>query len=172
MHARIGAAGRAARGGPVGDDVLGLAVDHDAAVGDGEDTGQLVRHNDDRSAEALVELQDELVELGGGDRVEAGRGSSKNRIAGSSASARAKRGALPHAAGELGNHVLLEAVELDHAELDAHQQLDRLRRQRRVLLERQSDVLAQRQRTEQRAGLEGHAELALDALQLLLVGAW
>ena len=39
-----------------------LHVEEDAVVADGEDAGQLVRDDDDRRAEAVAQLQDELVE--------------------------------------------------------------------------------------------------------------
>src|SRR5438874_6189959 len=56
------------------DDAARRAVDHDAVSHDGEDAPQLVRDDDGRHAEATVQGCDQVVELGRGHRVKAGRG--------------------------------------------------------------------------------------------------
>src|SRR5207244_1543920 len=73
-HLRIGAA-VAERGGlSARDDATRPTVQHDAVSHDRKDAPQLVRDDDRRHAEAGVQGRDEVVELGGGHRIEAGRG--------------------------------------------------------------------------------------------------
>src|SRR5690349_1612298 len=74
VHARVGVIFLELERRALGDDRFGRGVEHDAARGDGEDARQLVRDDDDGGAEAAVHLDDELVELDRGDRVEPGRG--------------------------------------------------------------------------------------------------
>ena len=59
---------------PAGDHRPGLSVEHDTTVGDGVDALQLVRHDDERDAEASRQLADQLIQPRGGDRIQARRG--------------------------------------------------------------------------------------------------
>src|SRR5512144_3244648 len=58
---------------PFRNDPFGFTVEHDDAIGHGEDARQLVRHHDDGGAEAAVDLNDELVEPRRSDRIQPGR---------------------------------------------------------------------------------------------------
>src|SRR5204862_7377066 len=73
-----------------GDDRPAVGVEEDAVVGDREDARELVRHDDHRRTEAVPELQDQIVEAAGADRVEPRRGLVEEQISGSSAIARAR----------------------------------------------------------------------------------
>src|SRR6476620_1463157 len=66
-HARVGAAVAQVGGPAVGDDAARNRVEHDGAIGDGEDALQLVRHHHEGEAEVLAQRQDGAVEPGGGD---------------------------------------------------------------------------------------------------------
>src|SRR5438093_5573628 len=59
---------------PRGGDGAALGVEEDAVVADREDARQLVCHDDDRRAEAVPELEDQIVEPPRAHRVEPGRG--------------------------------------------------------------------------------------------------
>ena len=50
------------RGIAVGRDGVGPRIEKDAVVADREDAGQLVGHDHDCRAEAVAQLQDEIVE--------------------------------------------------------------------------------------------------------------
>ena len=64
--------------------------EHRDAVGDRVRRGQVVRHDDHRDAEHRIELGDQVVDLGRGDRIEGPPdGSSNSTMSGSSAIARA-----------------------------------------------------------------------------------
>src|SRR5262245_30044665 len=52
---------------------LGVRIEENRVVADGEYAGELVGHHRDRRTQAVPELQDEIVEHAGADRVEAGR---------------------------------------------------------------------------------------------------
>ena len=74
---------------PAGDHGFGVGIEKDRVVPNGEDARQLVRHHHHRGAETIAQLEDQLIqsrELIGSSPAE---GSSKNRISGSSAMARA-----------------------------------------------------------------------------------
>src|SRR2546427_12498161 len=68
---RLGAPVAERRGLSSRDDAAGPAVQHDAVSDDREDAPQLVRDDDRRHAEADTQRRDEVVELCGGDRIEA-----------------------------------------------------------------------------------------------------
>src|SRR2546428_10862798 len=59
---------------PSGDTGARLPVEEQAVVGDREDARQLVGHHHDRGAEAVAELENQIVEHARGDGIEAGRG--------------------------------------------------------------------------------------------------
>src|SRR6476620_1147896 len=63
-HSRIGAAVAQVGRPAVGDDAARDRVEHDRAIGDGEDALQLVRHHYESEAEVLAQRQDGAVEPG------------------------------------------------------------------------------------------------------------
>jgi hypothetical protein len=72
------------------------------------------------------------------------------------------RGALHHAAADLGRREVARAAEVDEPQLRLRDEVHRLVRDARVLLEREADVLHQRHVAEQRAELVHHAEALQD----------
>src|SRR5436853_3864343 len=74
---RLGASVAERRGLSPRDDPARPAVQHDAVPDDREDAPQLVRDDDRRHAEAGIQGRDEVVELGGGHRIEADRKSTR-----------------------------------------------------------------------------------------------
>src|SRR5437667_452760 len=61
--------------GPRGDDHPALGVEEDAVVADREDARELVRHDDHGRAQALPELEDQVVEPSRAHRIEPAAGS-------------------------------------------------------------------------------------------------
>src|SRR5678815_1071875 len=53
-----------------GDHRLALPVEKHRVVADGEDARQLVGHHDDRGAEAVAQIEDEVIEPTRGDRIQ------------------------------------------------------------------------------------------------------
>ena len=136
------------------------------AIGDAEDALELVRHEDDREPEGLRERQDQLVEIGRHHGIEAGRRLVEEDELGLERERAGDRGALLHAAGELGGELVGGAVEADELQLRARDRGDRVVREIGPLLERQRDVLADGQRAEERAGLEHDAERRKTGLEI------
>src|SRR4029450_1399656 len=56
-----------------GDHRLALPIEKHRVVGDGEDARQLVGHYHDRCAEAVAQIEDEVVQATRGDRIETRR---------------------------------------------------------------------------------------------------
>ncbi len=77
-------------------------------------------------------------------------------------------GALAHAAGDLAGQLVLLAREPDHLHLLEHDPADLGLGLLRVLAQREGDVVEQRQRAEQGAVLEQHAEQPADPQHVLL----
>src|SRR5438034_1025014 len=126
---------------------LRLGVEEHAVAGDREDAGQLMGHDHHRRAEAIAQLEEEDV---GVERHGPGQA-----------------GALAHAAADLRGIELLEASQADQRELQRDELGDLRRREPRVLAERETDVLGQRQRAPERAALVQHPEAAHDPLARL-----
>src|SRR4051812_5329591 len=70
-YARVAALAQVVRVA-AGDDTRALAVQHDAVLGDLENTVEVVGDHDQGQAEFSIQGQEQVVELGGSDRVEAG----------------------------------------------------------------------------------------------------
>src|SRR5262245_45796542 len=105
------------RGLAPGDDAARLSVDHDAVANDREDAPELVRDDDRRHAETGVQCRDEVVELGGRDRIEARRRlveEEERRVERQRA-----RDARPllYAAGGVRREVVIEPLEADQEEV-------------------------------------------------------
>jgi hypothetical protein len=74
LHLRIGAFGKQLPRVADGDLRLALRIQEYAVVTDREDARQLMRHHDDRRAQAVAQLEDQIVEQSRADRIEPGRG--------------------------------------------------------------------------------------------------
>ncbi len=142
---------------------IGAAIQHDAAVGNRQDRGKLVRHHDECRAEILAQVEDQPIEAGGGDRVEPGRRLVEQQQRRIERHRPRDAGAPRHAAGDLRRHQRGGIAQADQAELHPRHRLAAFRRQVGEHLQRQHDVLEQRHRAEQRARLEHHADPALHA---------
>src|SRR6185295_2142069 len=100
---------------------------------------QLVGDEDRRHPQAVVQRQDELVELRRAHRIEARRGlveEEQRRVERERAS---DAGTLLHAARDLRRQVMLEALEADEAELRADDRIDRAAVEARPFAEREGD---------------------------------
>ena len=99
-------------------------------------------------AELLVQVNDQLIDLGAGDRIEPGAGlviKENFRVQRDGAS---QAGTLFHPAGKLRGHLVGVLAQADQLELDLHHDLDRLFLQVGVLAQRQRDVIGHRHRVE------------------------
>src|SRR6185436_3354808 len=149
----------------------------DAAVAQGDGAlaalrhGHVVRDDDDRRAEAGVQVADQRKNLLAGARVEvAGRfvGEQDRRIDRQRAR---DRDALPLAAGELVGQMMQAVFELDQREQLARAFVDLLPRPA-AQVQRQPHVLQRAQRRQQVEELEDEADLvAADAGQLVVAEA-
>src|SRR5262249_42589419 len=104
-----------------GDHRLAPAVQKHRVVCDGEDAGELVRHDHDGGAEAVAEIEDQLVQPPRADRVEPRRGLVEEEDVGVERHRARQAGALLHAAADLRGIVILEAREADEGELERGQ---------------------------------------------------
>ena len=98
-------------------------------------------------------------------------GSSKNRRSGSSIMRAGDAGALLHAARDLARQMLGEWTEPDEVELGLTEAPHGRAADRRPGGQRKREVLRQRQRAEERAGLEEHAEGRHALVQMRLANA-
>ena len=128
---------------------------------------QVVRHHEDREPERALERQDEIVELGRGDGVEAGRRLVEEDDLGIERQ-RARQGdALGHAARKLGGKfIAIGASEAHHFELGGRDLVhEPLRDSLRYSRMGNCDVLPRGERREQGALLEQYAPSSLDRAQ-------
>ena len=116
-------------------------VEHRDPVCDAERALDLVRHHNDRHAECVPELQDQLVDRGGRDRIEPGRGLVAEEQLGVEDDRTSERGALGHPARELCGHELVEPGQVHELELETRHDVHGRLVESRVLPERQLDVL-------------------------------
>src|SRR5207244_6561111 len=116
---RLGASVAERRGLSPRDDPARPAVQHDAVLDDREDAPQLVRDDDRRHAEAGIQGRDEVVELRGGDGIEAGRGLVQEQQRRVERQRTRDPGALLHAARDLRREGGLETLDAYQAELRA-----------------------------------------------------
>src|SRR5579875_225741 len=147
----------------VGDDRVALGVEEDAVGADREDARQLVGDNDDRRAEAVAQLEDQVVEPPRADRIEARRRLVEEQDVGVERDRAREPGALLHPAADLRRIEVLEPPEPDQRELEGRDLADLGGPQRRELLERQRHVLGERERAKERPALVEHAEAAQHA---------
>src|SRR5213080_3123936 len=153
----IGASVAEGRGLSPRDDAARPAVQHDAVPGNREDAPQLVRDDDRRHAEAGIQGGDEVVELRGGDRIEAGRWLVEEQQRRVERQRARDPGAFLHAARDLRREVVLEALESNQAELRPDDRVDRVAVELRPLRQRELDVLREGHRAEERPRLEEDA---------------
>src|SRR5438552_3178108 len=146
----------------LGDDALRPLVEHDDAIGDRVDAGELVRDDDEGDVQAAGQPPDQGIELRRSDRIQARRRLVQEQDSRIERHRPRDRRALLHPAADLGRHMAAERLETDQLELHARDQVHRRQIKRRVFLERQADILEQRHRTEQRTTLVHHADLGQD----------
>src|SRR5262245_57356611 len=121
-----------------------LHVEEDAVVADGEDAGQLVRDDDDRRAEAVAQLEDELIEEARADRIEPGGRLVEEQHVRIEGHGTRQAGPLLHPAADLRGKEILEALEPHQGELQLRHLADLRRAQRGELAQRQRDIVGQR----------------------------
>src|SRR6187551_2347594 len=148
-----------------------LAVDdHTDALADAEDRIQVVRDHHHCEVQLMLQVGYQVIEGRGTDRVKAGSGLVQEQQRRIQRQRPGQRCPLDHAAGELrgilGGGVLRQSYE---PQLQVCQLVHGIRRQAKVLHHGQLDVLAHRQRTEQRAMLEGDAVVDLGSAQFCAV---
>src|SRR5947199_3536505 len=154
---RIGASVAERRGLSARDDAARSAVQQDAVSDDREDAPQLVRDHDRRHAEADIQGRDEIVEFGGGDRIEARRPLVEEQQRGVEGERAGDPSALLHPARDLRRKVVLETLESHQTELRADDRVDRVAVELGPLREREGDILRERHRAEERSRLEEDA---------------
>ena len=142
------------------------AVEQNDAVGDQERAGELMSHHYHGHGVGLFEVQDQVVDAGRGDGVEARGGFVEEqdlRIHGHGAG---EGGAFAHASAELRGVVVLEAAEAHLFQLDADHHLDGGGFQGGVFQQGQRDVLAHQQGADQRSALKRQADFLADGIHL------
>ena len=125
---------------------------------------------DDHAGDAklLVQVDDELIDLGTGHRVQAGRRLVVKEDLGIQRQRAGKAGPLFHPAGKLRGHFVGVLAEADQFQLDLDHDADRMLGQIGMLAERERDVVRHAQGIEQRAALEQDA----DALAVVVQFPW
>src|SRR6184192_3201613 len=161
-HSRIRRVRQQLLGRPAGDGRAGLRVEEDTVVPDREDARELVRHHDDGRAQAVAELEDQVVEQARAHRVEAGRRLVQQERFGIERDGPGQSGSLLHPTADLRRVVVLEASQADQCQLERGDVPDLVLGEIRVLLERKSDVLRERHRAPQRSALIEHAHAPQD----------
>ena len=150
------------------DDHLAIG-EHRHAVADGVQRVQVVRDEEHGQPERLLQGPHQLVECVRADRVQS-RGRLVEEQQRRVQCQRARQaGALAHAAGKFGRQ-LVDRVRRETGELHLQQRqfvAQRIGQVGVVLLERHLDVLADRERGEQRPILEQHAGPPLDVVPVL-----
>src|SRR2546427_7772902 len=149
-----------------GDHRLALAVEEHRVVGDGEDALELVRHHHDGGAEAVPQIEDQVVEPPRAQRVEARRGLVEEEDVRIERHRARQTGALPHAAADLRGVVVLESRQTDQRELERRDRGDLVCRSGHVFLKGQGDVLRQGHRAPERASLVEQSEASHQPLAL------
>src|SRR6266436_6638663 len=132
---------------------LAFPVQEHRVVADGEDAGELVRHDHDGGAEAVAQIEDEVVEPPRAHRVEPRRRLVEEEDVRVECHRARQPGALRHAAADLRGVVLLETREAHERELERGQRGDLRGVDGGELLERHGHVLRQGHRAPERAAL-------------------
>src|SRR5207249_11282235 len=117
-HARVGRACQELLRRARGDHRAAVSVEEDAVVRNREDAGKLVRDDHDGRAEALAQLEDQLVEPTGADRIEPGRRLVEEQHLRVERDRACQARALLHAATDLRRVVVLEPTEPDQRQLE------------------------------------------------------
>src|SRR5713101_1185005 len=138
---------------------LRLRVQEHRVVPDGEDARQLVGHHHHGGAEAVSQLEDEVVQEARADGVESGRRLVEEEDVRVQGHGPGQAGPLAHAAADLGGIEVLEPGEPGQGELERGDLGDPIGTQVRVLAKRQLDVLRQRHGAPQGSALiqDAHA---------------
>ena len=126
-----------------------------------------MRHHDHGGAEALAQLQNQIVQQPRADRIESRRGLIEEKDLRVQGHRPGEPGPLLHTAADLGWVVILEALETHQGELQRGHLADLRRAQVRVLFQRQADVFRQGHEAPERAALKEHTHTPEQALPLL-----
>ena len=140
------------------------AIDDDTdPVAGAEDGVEIVRDHHYRQLQLALQVNQQLIEGRGADRVETGRRLVEEQQQRIQRQRARQRRALDHATRQL-RRVLQGGIERqpDQPHLEQCQLIERARRQLEVLDHRQLYVLLHVERAEQRALLEGHAVAGLE----------
>ena len=143
-------------------------VEQPDVVGDGTRGVDVVGHDQERRAGLLVEVDDQLVEVGRPHRVEAGVGLVEEHDLGFEHQRSGESRALAHAAGDLSRELALGALQPDQLEHVHHDGADLTLGPSGVFAQWERDVVVEVHRPEKRAVLEENAEEAADVVQLPL----
>src|SRR5262245_21791750 len=108
----------------LGDHRLGVSVEKHRVVADGEDAGELMGHHRDRGAEAVPQLEDQIVQHARTDWIEAGRWLVEEQDLRVERHRASEPGSLAHAAADLGWIEILETCEPDQRQLQGCHLLD------------------------------------------------
>ena len=144
------------------------AEQHAQVVGHGAGRTDVVRDDQERRVGLRVEVDDQLVQVGDADRVEAGVRLVEQDDLGIEDEGAREAGTLAHTAGDLTGQLLLGALEADHLHLLVDDVGDLLLALLGVLTKREGDVVEQVHRPEQRAVLEQDAEQLAGLVELAL----
>src|SRR5208337_735295 len=142
-------------------------VEERGVVCDHEDAREVVRDDHNRGAQAVAELDDQFIEESGAYRIESRRRLVKEEHVRIQRHCARQRGALLHAAADLAWIIVFETLKSDQREFEPRYFTNLIGTQIGELAERQSDVLRERHRTPQRAGLIGYAEAPQHPLAFL-----
>ena len=136
---------------------------HRDPVADRKQAVEIVRDHEHSEAERLLQRADEIVEIAGGNRVEArGRLVEEHDLRIERERPR-QRDALGHAAGQLGRQFVGSfRRQADERQLLQRESVERRLGQAQMLAHRRLDVLPHGQAREQRALLEQHAPALAD----------
>ena len=164
--------------GLLGGEQLLARPEHDEVAA--EEQAQVVRHrarradvvgdDQERRVDLGVQVDDELVEVGDADRVEAGVRLVEQDDLGVEHQGAGQAGALAHTAGDLAGELPLGTLETDHLHLLEDDPLDLRLALLRVLAQREGDVVEEVHRAEEGAVLEEDAEELADLVELVLAG--
>jgi hypothetical protein len=128
------------------------------------------RDDQERRVDLRVQVDDQLVEVGDADRVEAGVRLVEQDDLRVQHERAGQAGALAHTAGDLAGELALGALETDHLHLLQHDATDLRLALLRVLAQREGDVVEEVHRAEQGAVLEQDAEELPDLVEPVLAG--
>src|SRR5213593_3619453 len=121
-------------------------------------------YHENRQAQSALQGAHQLVEVSGADRIEAGGGLIQEYQFGIERERARQRHALDHAAGEFGRIAVGDlGPQAHHAELGHHDLVEQPLRDLKIFAHWKLDVLAHRERREQRALLKQDAPAALAA---------